>query len=431
MTRRGIAAPFTSVAIVAAALLATALVARPDGPDAPAASATASAAPGLQDRVAHIAAEVGAVRGLPVDHVPPTTLLGNGALASRVADEQAGYTAADADADRRILTLLGAVPADLDLRAALSAAYAGQVIGFYDPDTRDLVIGDLDRASGLSPLEQLTVAHELDHALVDAQLGLPDLTDLRPDETDRALATRSLVEGDATVTTRRYADRALSAADRVSLAQQLAGLEGRRLDTSGLPSLLRASLIFPYTAGADFVADLIENGGWDAVDRAYADPPTTTAQILFPQRYRDGEPAVRPRVPGQLAPPWIDRRRVSFGAAELMWLFAAPGGDPGRALPDPRGAAAAWAGGLAELWTDGPRSALGVALVRRGGDHLCRDVASWLRSSLPDAAPLTAASGDELALRRGDEVRVLRCSPREVRLGIAPTRDDATVLAGT
>ena len=58
----------------------------------------------------------------------------------------------------RVWQLIGVIPADVGLRQAYRAFLSGQVIGYYDPTSGQLVfIGTNDP----SPSERLTLAHEL------------------------------------------------------------------------------------------------------------------------------------------------------------------------------------------------------------------------------------------------------------------------------
>lgn len=60
------------------------------------------------------------------------------------------------------------------------------------------------------------------------------------------------------------------------------------------------------------------------MDRLYTHPPAGTDEILFPARYGDG-PAAETRDPGRPDPPWELSTERELGAAELEWLFTAPG----------------------------------------------------------------------------------------------------------
>ncbi len=378
-------------------------------------------------QVEEITARVEAIRGHRFGQdVSPEFVTGE-EVGRRIADEiNTEYSADEADADLRILAALGAVPADTDLRALLAELLAGQVVGFYDTETEALVVASGDPSAPLDVLTQSILAHELDHALVDAIFGLPDEELEGP--SDAALALLALVEGDAVLAQERFLLSAIEpglllglAADP-EVAEALAQLQS-------FPHFLRAELAFPYGEGALFVCGLYAQGGWPAVDVAYRERPTTTAQILFPQRYAAREGAVDPRDPGALGGAWVRASTDTIGAAELMWLFEAPGDDPRVGIDDPLDAVEAWAGGEVHLWTDGPASAVGVALVDRGNGTLCAAVARWYAAAFPGDRDAERRPGETLARDGQTQDAVLRCADRDVRLGIAPDLATARALA--
>ena len=281
------------------------------------------------------------------------------------------------------------------------------------------------------------------HAVTDAAFGPPEDVIAGPQEelgirasmlsmhrgpSDAALAALALVEGDAALTRERFARSA------IPLRQQLEQLgnpafAGAPDQMDQVPHVLGAELRFPYVQGAAFACALDRAGGLGRLNAAYRAPPTSTAQILFPERYFDGETAANPRDPGPLTAPWTLARSDTIGAAELMWLFEAPGDDPAAALADPLSAASNWEGGEVALWVDGPRTALGVALVDRGVGELCDAVADWYEAAFPDDAPIDTSVGEVLARDGAAQDAVLRCGDQEVRLGIAPDLATARALA--
>ena len=89
-------------------------------------------------------------------------------------------------------------------------------------------------------------------------------------------------------------------------------LESGNVDTSELdstPYVLRQSLAFPYVEGLAFVTTLLSSSGWDAVNAAYGDPPSSTEQVLHPEKYVAGEapkPVDLPDVATGLGEGWED-----------------------------------------------------------------------------------------------------------------------------
>jgi hypothetical protein len=339
------------------------------------------------------------------------------------------YTEAIGDVEERLLTTVGAIPEGTDLRSLRSDLLGQQVAGFYDPETGQLVV----RQAGedLSPTDRVVLAHELDHALTDQALGLPVPDDLRAGREDADLAGSSLAEGDATLLMQQFSAS-------LPLGEQLQGLDPSafieaiqaQAGLANLPPYLQSELTFPYEDGMSFACDLYQDGGWAAVDRAYRDPPDSTLEILFPERYREGFAPVDPRDPELRLKAWRATAFVQMGAAPLLWLFQAPGGDPDAALADPRASVEAWAGGEIHLWTNGPDTAVAMLLAEQPGrDTLCADVGEWYGASFQDDREVRTAGGG-LEVTGGAQDAVVACTADEVRVGIAPDLRTARLLAG-
>lgn len=397
----------------------------PSATDTPAAEPTPSEQPTetLAEQIQRVARVVQEVRELTFDVQPEPTVVSAEQLADLVAEEVSAYTIEDADLDGRLLGLLGAVPPDTDLRELLVTAYSEQVAGYYDSETEELVVGATDDGRRLSRLNEVVLAHELEHALADQALGLPEVEDLGEGREDEVLARAALVEGDATVSMQQYAQVGLSVIDQLLIAREAAEMQGALGDLTELPPYLQGSIEFPYTYGAEFVAALVTEGGWAAVDGAYADPPVSTAQILFPERYLGGQEPEEAPPTGTPPGAWQAARTYGLGAADLLLLFGAPGGDPASALDDPRGAVAGWRGGEARLWTDGDRSAAAVAFA---GAALCDPVDAWYAASFPTADRRQAEGA--VVFEGEGQAAVLRCDDTGVRLGIGPDPRVATAL---
>lgn len=371
------------------------------------------------DRIATVVEQV---RALRFDDVPDPVLLAPDALADRVAEELSAYGEEEADADARILEALGAVPAGTDLRTLLREAYEVQVAGFYDPETGELVVGARPDGARLSRSEELILAHELQHALADQALGLPVDPEVPDEGEDEALAAQALVEGDATVTMEAYAEAGFTVVDRLLLPGELAAAAEQLAAAQGLPYYVQRMLLFPYQEGAAFVGALRAAGGWAAVDAAYDRPPSSTAEVLFPERYPAPPPPQLPP-PADLGAPWTRSRTADLGAADLLVLFEAPGGQRASALEDPRGAAALWEAGRVVLQTDGPRSA--VEATVRGGEGMCAAVRAWYDRAHADD---TMVRPDTWAGDAWDAA--LACTDGVVRLGIAGDLATARSLVG-
>ncbi|MBW3663033.1 MAG: hypothetical protein KY469_08040 [Actinobacteria bacterium] len=414
-------------AVVVMVAAVTILLVRSDSspPPAPAPSPT-RAAETLEEQLERVARTVAELRELPFNDLPAPTFLTPEELAEEAAAVVEDYTLADADIDARVLSLLGAIEPGTDLRELLSVALAEQVAGFYDPEDGRLVVGTRDASRRLGPLDELVLAHELEHALMDQVIGLPDLEVEAGDE-DRAFAHQALIEGDATVLMEEYATVAFSFIDQLRLAGESFALAGQLENLTEMPHVIQRTLLMPYEEGAVFVRTLLDQGGWAAVDDAYRSPPDTTADILYPERYLSGEEHVAPRPVPAPGGAWVHGATMGFGAADLLLLFEAPAGEPDRALEVPRERAAAWNGGTLALFLQGEVSSVGIGLADRGG--LCLSVTAWYEAAFPEAT--ASVDSDGTAVFDGaTQDAVVHCPPDEVRVGIAPDLGTARTLAG-
>ncbi|MEX0659581.1 MAG: hypothetical protein WD080_10645 [Egibacteraceae bacterium] len=384
----------------------------------------------LDEQVDAAVERVEAMRGLAFQEPVETELVPTAEFVARITElVSEDYTATDADRDRRVLAALGAVERDADMRALILDLVGEQAAGFYSTDTGELVVGADDPAAPLRPAGLVILAHELQHAAADQNLGLPvDHHD--GDGGDEARAGLALVEGDATLFMQQFALGALELMDQLAMATD-PSVAASQEQITGFPEYLQRELVFPYTEGMAFVCSLYADGGWPAVDAAYDALPTTTAQILWPERYTAGEPAVTVAGLGAPGGSWSQARTTTFGAAELLWLFSAPGDDAGAGLDAPRERAAAWAGGQLELWTDGADSAVGIALAQRADEpDLCASMAAWHAAAFPDAQSVSTTGDEALAARGQDQHTVVVCAGDRVRVGVAPDLATARQVAG-
>ena len=388
---------------------------------APTATATVES---LDTQLQRVAGIVERIRDLRFDETPNPTYLAPDELAERAAGLLEDYSEEQAHEDAVLLERLGAIPSGTDLRELLSTALGEQVAGYYDPESGELVVGTDVAGGRLGPLDELTLAHELQHALADQALGLPVQQDVPAGDEDAAFAVQSLIEGDATLTMALYAEQALSVIDQARLLAEQGRLASELGNLTTLPHYVQRSLLFPYEEGMAFVSHLESRGGWELVDAAYTRTPSTSLEILQPERYLTGATEVAdPRDLGSPGTGWAEVDRVGVGAADLLFLFEAPGGDTSQALEGARGAAMGWRGGEALVWERDSSYAVGVALAGEAG--LCDAVTAWYRAAFPRST--FAATGAGLTAD-GDQDAEIRCQAGEVRIGIAPDGRSAAAI---
>ena len=135
--------------------------------------------------------------------------------------------------------MLGLIEPDADLRELTGSLFEQGVAGYYDSrDGRLRVV--TGAGTGNRVIAEMTLAHELDHALEDQQFDFkePKASD------DRALAYTALIEGSATALMYDYLT------SHFTSEEALGGLLGSALqDTGDLPPFLEAQVLFPYLGG--------------------------------------------------------------------------------------------------------------------------------------------------------------------------------------
>src|SRR5690606_29911138 len=67
------------------------------------------------------------------------------------------------EATGTLLTAFGLIDPSVDVVEAMRSLLGGGVVGFYDPETEELVV----RGDDVTPYVRTTIAHELVHALDD------------------------------------------------------------------------------------------------------------------------------------------------------------------------------------------------------------------------------------------------------------------------
>jgi hypothetical protein len=323
---------------------------------------------------------VAELRGLRFTRRVPVTVESPAKLSrrlQRVLDEETDR--AKLVRQGRALELLGQLPPGTDLPGLLEDVQAESVLGFYLPG-RPPKGGLYVRSSrGIDPYARVVLAHELTHAVTDQRFDLTraDRLEAAVGREDELAAYSGLVEGDATLTMQRYL------AERLTPAEQLdAGLVASAQRTpvrDAAPAVIRESQLFPYQEGLRFVRLLYQQGGQAAVDRAYRDPPTTTEQVLHPERYlrdRDRPQAVAvPDLSGRLGGGWRPSAELSFGELDARLLLQAE-------LPvtTAETAAAGWDGGRVRTFQLGGRTALVLRTVwdsSTEADEFCAAARRW------------------------------------------------------
>jgi hypothetical protein len=205
---------------------------------------------------------------------------------------------AEFDATEKTLTKLGLITKGFQLRDYVVKLLREQVAGYYEPKTKEFYL-----AAWLPLADQKRViAHELVHALQDQHFDLRRFEKWPKGDSDAELAAHALVEGEATLVMIQYDfDQSGIRFDLTKLPsltetmlQQDTSSDSKDFPVlAAAPKVLRENLQFPYVYGVGFVQSVLKNRTWLALNAIYRELPSSTEQIIHPEKFISRERPVK------------------------------------------------------------------------------------------------------------------------------------------
>lgn len=333
-------------------------------PSAPTATSSAGTDPGdtsaLEAKLAGVLANTAEVRGLAAPDTFPAEIISREQLRENLlALLESDYSQEEADAEALVLWLLRLIPdRDIDLYQLQLDLLSEQVLGYYDPETDELYIIS-ESGDALTAEAEYTASHEFVHALQDEHFDLERIREYIDIDADRDLAATALVEGDATLASTLYLFQYM---DLLAAGDLLSGASGSTEVLDNAPPYIAQLLYFPYEQGSEFVSQLYLSGGFEAVDSALEDPPTSTEQILHPEKYtarqRD-EPreVLLPEVLTAVGAGWQETVVDTVGEFDLRFMLNENGAS------NAEGGAAGWGGARYVLLENGDDAVVALSTV--------------------------------------------------------------------
>jgi hypothetical protein len=294
----------------------------------------------IQDRVVEL-------RGLQPLQTVDRYLLTPEQLRTRVIEDfLEDYTFEEAREEALVWAAFGLLEPEFDLYNFYVELLSEQIVGFYDSETKEMYV---IQGSGFAGPERLTYAHEYVHALQDQHYQIDEGLGYNDEDCEQNIdyctAISSLLEGDASLLELQWLYNHATAQDIRDIQDFYLTYESPFFDSA--PTFLREDFIFPYRAGQAFVEAIYEQGGWQAIDQAYANPPQSTEQILHPERYPDVLPVAveLPHLQDILGEGWRELESGLWGEW-YTYLTLAEGLDEGARLEPETAQVAAdgWAG---------------------------------------------------------------------------------------
>ena len=382
----------------------------------------------LQDKLETALAYVSKIRNLPARSAVRGRLMGRAEIERYISTQLDAETPKDVmQATEALLYGFGTVDADFDYRASVIALMSSQLLGFYDPKQKTFFVGG-DLAGEEA---DVTLWHELVHALQDQHYDLTHLGDWQPDLGDSQAAVHALAEGDATssMLDAMMKPRGATALDVPESLMRAQSVLGSAALTA--PPVLVRSLLAPYVDGLAFTNYLRRRGGFAAVDAAWRALPASTEQLLHPEKFLSREaPLIVPLPPAPAYAPELHERFHDVMGEQTLRLFFEEW------LPAATAATAAsdWGGDRLSVFSDDARKrwAIGwhlrfdsVAAAERAFVAFARSAPltdrGVTRSPVAEAAPSLKQLGDKVCRDRHTQgpLALVRHG-RDLGVGVGP-----------
>ena len=220
---------------------------------------------------------------------------------SELADLMRGLFEEDRDEIKEedaLYKALGILPPGADLFDILSALYSEGVLGLYRAE-EDRFYLLLESGDDFGPEAERVYVHEFVHALQQQHFDFDAKFDAIEDNADAASALRALIEGDARLAELIYVLESMTEEEQ---AESQGGPPSQALIDAfrSAPYIVQRGYAFPYQDGANFALALYREAGWDGVNQAYSRIPSSTEQILHPEKYFAGDEPIPVEIPDLL-----------------------------------------------------------------------------------------------------------------------------------
>jgi hypothetical protein len=403
-----------------------------------------------------IARQVAALRGLPLEKPLQRGVLSREEIGAKLKDRIGKeFTTTELRDEARVLKRIGLLPQDVDYEKLLLDLLMEQVAGFYDPYAGKLYIADW---LPLETMQRPALAHEIEHALQDQHFNLKNFAAPIKDDGDRQLARSALVEGDGTAVMLEFQAQAMglpvdqlpeliAQLGKQMMAGMMGGSSGGGMPATpqldNAPPVVKETLIFPYLAGLQFVAQLRRSAPWSRIDEVFKSPPESTEQIMHPEKYVAHEHPVKvTATPLTSLAGKKELRRDVFGELALKILFAtaplpptanaaaandgagkskaktpptpAPPGDNGKATELAEAAASGWGGDRMAAYADAasataPPTVIDLSVWDTEGD--AKEAETVARRLMQKLADGDGGKDEWLATRDGDKLVMVFGAP--------------------
>jgi hypothetical protein len=178
---------------------------------------------------------------------------------------------------------LGFLPEEADYRENMLNMQVSSTAALYDPDKKTILMGDWL----YPPLAEAVLVHELVHAFQDTTVGLDKFMNPEQlsDNLDTLLASRSLLEGEATAVMMEYLLRKDGKSFK-EMGDVFSFIEDTLLKKS---QYMRENIVYNiYGYGANFIQNYLKQKDWNSLEALFKIPPVSMRQVMHPYAYESG-----------------------------------------------------------------------------------------------------------------------------------------------
>lgn len=392
--------------------------------------------PELQEQIEIIERNTEALRGLdPLEEIAiyfPTRAELRAYLDSVFEEE---YTPDILASDTAFYVAFELIPTNYDLYNELLAIYEQQIGGYYDTETRfmNVILNSGEKPDTFLPLlERIVYAHEYVHALQDQYFDLDTYIEsaANDDNVDRYLAMLAVVEGDATFIMNEYTIRETQENPAMALLQiGMAAAQNPALLglPPGTPDIFTNELIFPYNQGAVLIGDVFADGGWDAVNAIYSNPPVSTEQVLHTEKYFAGEMPIAVNMRDTSSAIGDDWQLARTGVMGEFYLRQYLGTQFGRNVVDE--AATGWGGDGYNIYRNSDGALAWQAAFVWDNEDEAIEFAGYYADFITERIEMGETEGD---CTIGTDITICtQLNGDMVLIGVAPTAETAQILLHT